>query len=132
MSMSWLTGGAVFEYLKIVEQRILEAQRRGEFDNLAHAGKPLVFEDENVPEDLRMAYKILKNSGYLPPEVELRKEIRRMEDMLCRMEDGEDKYRAMKKLNLLVARLNAGRSGHAAFDVPEHYEEKLVERFGRK
>ena len=45
----------------IAENRIREAQQNGEFDNLPGMGKPLEFEDDsNIPEDLRMAYKILK------------------------------------------------------------------------
>ena len=61
-------------YLKIVEQRIREAQEKGEFDDLAGHGKPLALEDDrHIPEDLRLAYKILKNAGCLPPEVEEKK-----------------------------------------------------------
>ena len=49
----------------IAEQRIEESMRRGEFDNLEGKGKKIVFEDDSmVPEDLRMAYKMLKNAGY--------------------------------------------------------------------
>ena len=46
----------------IAEKRIAEAMDKGEFDNLPGRGKPLEIEDLSaVPEDLRMAYKILKN-----------------------------------------------------------------------
>jgi len=59
---------------KIVEERILDAQRKGEFDNLPGAGKLLDLEESgSVPEDLRIAYKILKNADYIPPELELKK-----------------------------------------------------------
>lgn len=122
----------MFAYLKIVEQRIVEAQKRGDFKNLPGAGKPLTFEDDNIPEDLRMAYKILKNADCLPPELELRKEIRRTEDLLAAMEDTDEKYRTMKKLNLLIRKANMMRSGSVLNDIPEAYEHKLVERFGGK
>ena len=47
-------------FAKIAEQRIREAIEQGEFDNLEGRGKPLDLRDESwVPEDLRMAYKIL-------------------------------------------------------------------------
>ncbi|MEW5735117.1 MAG: DUF1992 domain-containing protein [Thermodesulfobacteriota bacterium] len=120
----------MFAYLTIVEQRIVEAQKRGDFKNLPGAGKPLTFEDDNIPEELRLAYKILKHAGCLPPEVELRKEIRRTEDLLASMEDAEEKYRTIKKLNLLIRKCNMMRGGPVNFDIPEAYEQKLVERFG--
>jgi hypothetical protein len=53
---------------QLVEARISDAQARGEFDNLPGAGKALQLQDEApVPEELRAAYRLLKNAGYLPP-----------------------------------------------------------------
>ena len=44
------------------EQRILEAQTQGVFDDLPGAGAPLKLDDDAmVPEELRAAYRILKN-----------------------------------------------------------------------
>ena len=61
---------------KIAEQRIHEAIENGEFENLKGMGKPLDLCDESwIPEDLGMAYRILKNAGCLPAELELRKEV---------------------------------------------------------
>ncbi|TAK00010.1 DUF1992 domain-containing protein, partial [bacterium] len=57
---------------RIVEEKIVEAQRSGAFDNLPGKGKPLELEDLSwMPEDLRVAYHVLKNAHVLPPEVEL-------------------------------------------------------------
>ena len=57
-------------YEKIVEQRIKEAMEKGEFDNLPGKGRPIPLEDDShVPEDLRLAYKVLKNADCLPPEL---------------------------------------------------------------
>ena len=54
----------------IAEQKIAEAIANGELDGLPGAGKPLALDDDAlVPEDLRMAYRILKNAGYVPEEV---------------------------------------------------------------
>ena len=78
----------MFSYLKIAEQRIKEAQERGDFDNLPGEGEPLDLQDDrNIPEDLRLAHKILKNADCLPPELEEKKEIRQMEDMLDNIPD---------------------------------------------
>ncbi len=75
--------GAVSFLHRIAEQRILEAQREGEFDDLAGKGKPLELEDLSwVPEDLRIGYHVLKNAHVLPPEVELLKDIHTLEDLL--------------------------------------------------
>ncbi len=59
----------------IVEDRIRRAQKRGLFDNLTGAGKPLPKDviGDSVPEDLRLSYRILKNADCLPPEVEVQK-----------------------------------------------------------
>jgi hypothetical protein len=119
-------------FQKIAERRILEAIREGAFDDLPGAGQPLKLEDDsNVPEDLRVAYKILKNAGYVPKEVALRKEIAQTEDLLDNMEDTKAKYRQLKKLNFLITRLNIVRKTSARLDMDQRYEKKLVERFGR-
>jgi len=68
---------------RIAENRIREAMEQGEFDNLPGAGKPVSLEEYfNTPEDLRMAYSILKNANYRPLEVELLNEIARLEQAL--------------------------------------------------
>ena len=73
---------------KIVEERIRQAQERGAFDNLPGAGRPLdLADDQHIPEDLRLPYKILKNADCLPPEIDLRKEIRNTEQLLTQMPD---------------------------------------------
>ncbi|MDE5879570.1 MAG: DUF1992 domain-containing protein, partial [Desulfovibrio sp.] len=65
MSSEWAILGA------IAERRIQEAQERGEFDDLPGAGRPLQLEDmSHVPEELRMAYTLLRNANCLPPELE--------------------------------------------------------------
>ena len=113
---------------KIVEERIRKAQLQGEFENLPGAGEPLDLEqDQAVPEDLRLAYKILKNAGCLPPEIELKKEIRQTEDLLADTMGTVERYRALKKLNFLVMKLNAMRRGSIAFDVPQRYMAQVAD-----
>ena len=113
---------------KIVEERILAAQRRGDFDNLPGAGRPLKLEDDrHIPEDLRLPYKILKNADCLPPEIQLQKDIARTEDLLASMHDTEEKYRLLKKLNYMILKLNALRNLPAQWEIPQHYQQRLVE-----
>ena len=116
-------------FSKIVEERIRMAQKKGQFKNLAGSGKPLVLEDDcHIAEELRLAYKILKNADCLPPEVELKKEIERTEELLGGMEDTAEKYRTLKKLNYLIMKLNALRKTSIDLEVPQQYSARLVER----
>ncbi|MEE4358220.1 MAG: DnaJ family domain-containing protein [Desulfococcaceae bacterium] len=114
---------------KIVEERIRLAQLKGDFNNLPGSGKPLEYQDDvHVPEDLRLAYKILKNADCLPPEIELKKEIVRTEELIAGMEDTPEKYRAIKKLNFLIMKFNTIRNTSAHFELPQKYMEKVVDR----
>jgi hypothetical protein len=118
---------------KIVEERIREAERRGAFTNLPGSGKPIEFADDpHVPDELRMAYKILKNADCLPPEIELKKEIRCTEDLLAGITDASEKYRTIKKLNFLIMKLNAFRSSCVALDMPQLYSDKITEKIAPK
>ena len=118
---------------KIVEERIRKAQKKGEFENLPGSGKPLVFVDDRfVPEELRLAYKILKNADCLPPEIELKKEIKQMEELLINMKQTAQKYRMLKKLNFLIMKLNSMRNTIVTNEMPQLYTEKLINRFGAK
>ncbi|MGD9139462.1 MAG: DUF1992 domain-containing protein [Desulfobacterales bacterium] len=114
---------------KIIEERIRRAQQKGEFKNLEGAGKPLIFEnDDHVAGDLRLAYKILKNADCLPPEIEIKKEIQRTEDLLKGMQNTAEKYRVLKKLNFLILKLNSMGNRSIDLDMPQKYAHKLAER----
>ncbi|NUO82643.1 DUF1992 domain-containing protein [candidate division KSB1 bacterium] len=85
---------------RLVEEKIKQAIAEGEFDNLPGHGKPLVLEDfSEVPEHMRMAYKVLKNAGVLPLEVELRKEIAALRQQLDACNDEAQQQRLRKELN---------------------------------
>ena len=114
-------------FTKIVEERIRKAQKKGEFENLEGAGKRLNFaDDQAVAEELRLAYKILKNADCLPPEIEIKKEIHQTEELLAGMTDTAEKYRTMKKLNFLIMKLNTLRSTSIKFEEPQKYTDKLI------
>lgn len=95
----------------IAEQRIAEAIARGELSNLPGEGRPLDLDDDRlVPEDLRMACRILKNAGFIPPEVEDLREIGELERILDIAPEGGVRTAALKKLQVLRMRLElAGR-----------------------
>jgi hypothetical protein len=94
----------------IAEQRISEALARGDFEDLPGAGQPLDLEEDLlVPEDLRMAYRILKNAGYVPPEVHTLNEIGALERLVQSLGEGEQRDIASRKLRLLSMQLGEAR-----------------------
>ena len=115
---------------KIAEARIAEAVERGELDNLPGSGQPLALDnDQHIPEELRVAYRILKNAGCVPPELELRREISQVEQLLSGVEDAQEKNRIISKINYLLTQL--GIYGGAASDlrVEAAYYAKLQQKF---
>jgi hypothetical protein len=91
-----------------IEQKIREAIARGEFDNLPGSGKPLDLDAYfNTPEDLRMAFSILKSNDFVPEEVEIFREIDRLNDQIKATEDEADATKLTARLNerKLVLRL---------------------------
>ncbi len=111
------------------ERRIQQAQKEGAFDHLPGEGRPLDLEDDSaVPQELRMAYKVLKNAGYLPPELADRKEINTILDLLEHCEDGAEKLRQMQKLDVILMRMKSRRSRSVAITENDPYYEKVVRR----
>ena len=125
---------SIFEaFDKIAEKKIREAIDNGEFDDLPGKGKPLRLEDDrHLPQDIRLAHKILKNADCLPPELELRKEIFTIEELLDGVTDTKEKYRQIKKLNYLIMKLNMSRRSSLDLEKNQVYYEKLVEKMGKK
>jgi hypothetical protein len=125
--------GAVPLFQRIAEQRILEAQRNGEFDNLPGKGKPLRLEDLSwVPEDLRMAYHLLKNAHVLPPEAELLKDIHTLEDLLKHIEDEGERRALAKSIQWKVIRLDMLKRRSLDMSSIRSYGRKLVAKFQMK
>jgi TusA-related sulfurtransferase len=123
----------IFGLHKIIEQKIQEAQARGDFDNLPGSGRPVEIEDDShVPEDLRLAYKILKNANCVPPEIELKKEIRQMEDMLEDLSDEKESYRQVKRINYKIMQLNMMRKTSPLLEETEIYFKKVAEKLKNK
>jgi hypothetical protein len=88
---------------RIAEERIRAAQEEGLFDNLPGRYQPLNLEDESgIPEDMRLAFKILKNAGCLPIEMELRKEIYNLRQLLNAAIDEETRKELRRELNFLM------------------------------
>jgi hypothetical protein len=117
-------------FQRIAEERILEAQRQGAFDNLPGKGKPLELEDLSwVPDDLRLGYHILKNAGVLPPEAELLKDVHILEDLLKHVEEEGERRALAKSIQWKLIRLNLLRRRSRSGQSLTSYGKKLVEKF---
>ncbi len=111
------------------EERIKKAYKNGEFDNLPGYGKPLPPDDSSsVPENLRMAYRIMKNAGFTEEENQVKKEMMTIEDLMKKCEDQEEKKVLQKKLNEKMLRYNSmmsKRRQNTNSSLFKNYEEKI-------
>ena len=116
-------------FSKIAERRIRKGIENGEFDRLEGRGKPLVFEDETwIPEDLRLSYRILKNSGCIPPELELRKEIITLRELIRAIDDDKERLRKIRELNFKLMKLGEMRKRPVSLEGFPEYEEKIYKK----
>lgn len=114
------------------ERHITDAQRRGEFDNLPGQGEPLVLDDDSaVPEELRSGYRLLKNAGCLPPELEQRKEAIALADILKGIRREDVRYQELsRRLTLLELKLQQA-SINTDF-LRGDYAEKLMQKINEE
>jgi DnaJ-like protein len=116
-------------FWRIAEERILEAQRAGVFDDLPGKGKPLELEDLSwVPEDLRIGYHILKNAHVLPPEAELLKDIHTLDDLLKHVEDEGARRALAKSIQSKIIRLDLMRRRSMSMVSVREYNRRLVDK----
>ena len=117
----------------IAEQKIAEAERSGALRDLPGAGLPLdLYEDPLIPEDLRMAYRILKNAGIVPQEVTMLRELAQLEALaLDGLEEADSRSRAGRRLELLRMQLDTTASGRAALLLRDDYRERLLAKLDK-
>jgi hypothetical protein len=120
----------------LIERRIREAQQRGDFDGLPGAGKPLPEEDmTGVPQELRVAIRVLRNAGCVPAEVEALRDLDGLIAQLAaddaRGVPADDPARRLgeRRLLALTLALEARGLGTTA-GAMRAYRERLVGRFG--
>jgi len=100
----------------LAESKIRAAMSRGEFDHLHGRGEPLALDDTpHLPADLRMGFKLLRNAGCLPPELEARREVTRLGTLIASAGDRRERARlcslradAELRYRLLVERRSGG------------------------
>ena len=117
----------------IAESRIREAAARGEFDDLPGHGERLELDDDShIPEPLRVAYRILKNAGCVPPEVEARKELASIEALIDATGCSETRSRAERKLSYLRMKLAATRPEIERLQLTTEYESAVRDAMGTR
>jgi hypothetical protein len=116
-------------FARIAEQRIRDALENGEFDNLEGHGKPIRFEDETwIPEDLRMAYRFLKNAGCIPPELEARNEVVNLFSVMSTLDNDKERLKKIRELNFKLLKLNMTRKKPLNFEDFPEYEGKCLDK----
>lgn len=115
----------------LVEARIERAIGRGELTDLPGQGSPLCLDDDVcVAPELRLAYRILKNAGFVPDAIELRREIMSL-SVLIDATEGAERTRAIARRDWLRARLALrGGTGTSLLEHQE-YAERVAKRFER-
>ncbi|RYL88874.1 DnaJ family domain-containing protein [Sporolactobacillus sp. Y61] len=91
----------------LADEKIKQGMKDGAFDDLPGRGKPQKFEDlSSVPEDLRAGYHMLKNAGYLPEELQVKKEIVSLTDLIRCCTDEDERIRLNGELKIKKLRFN--------------------------
>ncbi len=117
---------------QLAEQHIQEASKQGEFEQLPGHGRPLELDDDSqIPEELRAGYRLLKNAGFLPPELQLRKDIESAETLLLGITDGAERSRAQARLDWLRLQLDSYRQGRGQNLQLDGYQQRLLRQFDR-
>jgi hypothetical protein len=87
--------------MSAIEQIIREAMARGEFDtqSVPGKGKPIDLTAYfDTPEEIRLAYSVLKSADILPQEAELLKEIATLKEKLEAITNQAQKRKLLKTL----------------------------------
>ena len=83
---------------EIIRQWVAKVEKTGELKNDPKFGKPLELDEgySETPEELRMAYKILQNAGYVPAEIEFFRTLATLREQLAAARD-EGEARALRR-----------------------------------
>jgi DnaJ-like protein len=113
---------------QIAEQKIIEAIVNGELNDLPGQGQALHMDDDSlVAEELRVANRIMKNSGFLPPEASLRKEIASVDQLLEEAVSEEKQISLNKRMNYLLMQLSV-MGVNSSICCDDYYLKKLRAR----
>ena len=114
---------------RLAERRIQEAIERGELDDLSGAGRPIPPEPDlsGIAPELRVAYRVLKNAGFLPEEVQIRREIGEISELL--LESGAVNESLSRRYHFLLHKLGESRAGNLM--VQSAYFQNIAKKIDR-
>ncbi|MEP8986553.1 DUF1992 domain-containing protein [Enterobacter cloacae] len=114
------------------ERHIRDAQTKGEFDNLPGSGEPLVLDDDShIPPELRAGYRLLKNAGCLPPELEQRKEAVELADLLKGIRKDDPRHGELCR-RLALVELKLCQAGIDTDFLHGEYSERLMQKINEE
>ncbi|MCE9594824.1 MAG: DUF1992 domain-containing protein [Planctomycetes bacterium] len=117
---------------RIADRKIEAALERGEFERLSGTGRPLDLDDlSRVPEDLRVGYIVLKSAGVLPEELELRKEVLRLEDLIAACHDEGAKRKLVSERTTAALRYALLLEKRGFGPAHQEYGDQLAAKLGR-
>ncbi|HBH7069164.1 TPA: DUF1992 domain-containing protein [Enterobacter cloacae] len=114
------------------ERHIRDAQKKGEFDDLPGSGEPLVLDDDShIAPELRAGYRLLKNAGCLPPELEQRREAVELADLLKGVRQDDPRHAELsRRLALLEFKLR--QAGMNTDFLHGQYSERLIQKINEE
>lgn len=114
------------------ERHIVAARDNGDLDNLPGSGEPLVLDDNtHVPVELRAAWRLLKNAGCLPPELEQRKEAVELTRLLESIHQDDPQYLVLSR-RLMLLELKLRQAGLSTDFLRGTYAEKLSHKINEE
>lgn len=137
MAADFCSTGAIIAMLAVlndlIEQRISQARDDGQFEQLPGAGRPLdLREDPLVPEEVRVANRVLKNAGFVPPEVAELKTMAGLEKALTecgrRPQADADEQRSLRRRLVALSLTLQSRGVNLHGIVTDRYRQAIIEK----
>ncbi|HCM9102348.1 TPA: DUF1992 domain-containing protein [Enterobacter hormaechei subsp. steigerwaltii] len=114
------------------ERHICDAQNKGEFENLPGSGEPLILDDDShIPPELRAGYRLLKNAGCLPPELQQRNEAVELADLLKGIHKNDPRYSEISR-RLALIELKLRQTGMNTDFLHCEYSERLMQKINEE
>lgn len=114
------------------ERHICDAQKKGEFDDLPGSGEPLVLDDDShIAPELRAGYRLLKNAGCLPPELEQHREAVEMVDLLKGIHQDDPRHAELSR-RLALLELKLRQAGMNTDFLRGEYCERLMQKINEE
>lgn len=121
------------KFFHMSEDKVRKAYEKGELDDLPGKGKPLPPDKlKGIPSDLRMAYRVMQNAGFSPEEMDAKKELMTIEDLIRHSEDELETEGLRRQLNEKLLKYNSMLSKKGIktnSTVFKRYEQKIEKKF---